>query len=47
MKVHYLEIVGCRYRVCARIALPSLEIPGKAKIAIYIHGGVDHGLWQS
>lgn len=30
----------------ARIALTPLEIPGKGKFAIYIHGGVDHGLWQ-
>ena len=30
----------------AHIALTPLEIPGKGKFAIYIHGGVDHGLWQ-
>jgi predicted enzyme related to lactoylglutathione lyase len=30
----------------ALVALPRLEIPGKGTCAIYIHGGVDHGLWQ-
>ena len=27
-------------------ALPRMEIPGKGTIAIYIQGGVDHGLWE-
>ncbi len=30
----------------AFVAHPPLEIPGKGTFAIYIHGGVDHGLWQ-
>lgn len=30
----------------AEIAVPPLEIPGKGKFAIYLLGGVDHGLWQ-
>jgi uncharacterized protein len=30
----------------ALIAHPPLEIPGKGMFAIYIQGGVDHGLWQ-
>jgi len=30
----------------ALIAHPPLEIPGKGTFAIYIQGGVDHGLWQ-
>lgn len=30
----------------AEIAVPPLEIPGKGTFAIYIHGGIDHGLWQ-
>jgi uncharacterized protein len=30
----------------ALVALPPLEIPGKGTFAIYIQGGVDHGLWQ-
>lgn len=30
----------------ARIALAPLELPGKGRFAILIHGGVDHGFWQ-
>ena len=30
----------------AEIAHPPMEIPGKGTFAIYIHGGVHHGLWQ-
>ena len=30
----------------AFIAHPPLEIPGKGRFAIYIQGGVNHGLWQ-
>ena len=28
------------------IALPPTEIPGHGKFAIYVQGGIDHGLWQ-
>lgn len=28
------------------IALPPMEIPGHGTCAIYILGGIDHGLWQ-
>jgi len=28
------------------LAHPPLEIPGHGTFAIYIHGGVEHGLWQ-
>ena len=28
------------------IALPPMEIPGHGKCAIYIQGGIQHGLWQ-
>lgn len=28
------------------IAHPPMEIPGHGKFAIYIQGGVHHGLWQ-
>ncbi|MDJ0653159.1 MAG: hydroxylase [Xanthomonadales bacterium] len=28
------------------LAHPPLEIPGRGKFAIYILGGVHHGLWQ-
>ena len=30
----------------AEIAIPFMEIPGHGKIAIYILGGIQHGLWQ-
>ncbi|MGA7614732.1 MAG: hydroxylase [Thermoanaerobaculia bacterium] len=30
----------------AEIAHPPLEIPGRGTFAIYILGGVQHGLWQ-
>lgn len=30
----------------AFVAHSSLKIPGKGMFAIYIQGGVDHGLWQ-
>ena len=30
----------------ATIALPHMEIPGHGKIAIYILGGIQHGLWE-
>jgi hypothetical protein len=28
------------------IAYPPMEIPGHGMFAIYILGGIDHGLWQ-
>ncbi len=30
----------------AKIALPPMELPGHGTCAIYIHGGIEHGLWQ-
>lgn len=30
----------------AEIAIPSMEIPGHGTIAIYVLGGIEHGLWQ-
>jgi predicted enzyme related to lactoylglutathione lyase len=30
----------------ALVALPPMELPGEGTIAIYIHEGVEHGLWQ-
>lgn len=30
----------------AEIAHPPLEIPGQGTFAIYIQGGIHHGLWQ-
>lgn len=29
-----------------QIAMPSTEIAGQGKFAIYILGGIQHGLWQ-
>lgn len=29
-----------------KLAHPPMEIPGHGRFAIYILGGVDHGLWQ-
>ncbi len=28
------------------LALPAMEIPGHGTCAIYLQGGIDHGLWQ-
>ena len=28
------------------IALPPTEMPGRGRFAIYIQGGIQHGLWQ-
>ena len=30
----------------ATIALEPMEIPGQGKIAIYLYGGIEQGLWQ-
>lgn len=30
----------------AEIAVPPMELPGHGKIAIYIQGGIESGLWQ-
>jgi uncharacterized protein len=30
----------------ALVAHPPLELPGKGTFAIYIQGGVEHGLWK-
>ncbi len=30
----------------AKIALPPMELPGYGTCAIYLAGGVEHGLWQ-
>jgi predicted enzyme related to lactoylglutathione lyase len=33
-------------RLGAQIALGPMEIAGQGKIAIYLHGGIEQGLWQ-
>lgn len=30
----------------AEIAVPPMQLPGQGTCAIYIRGGVDHGIWQ-
>lgn len=30
----------------AQIALPPMDLPGYGKCAIFLQGGVEHGLWQ-
>ena len=30
----------------AEIAHPPMALPGHGKFAIYIQGGIQHGLWQ-
>lgn len=30
----------------AEIAVPPMGIPGHGTFAIYLQGGIDHGLWQ-
>ena len=30
----------------ATVALEPLEIPGQGRIAIYLHGGIEQGIWQ-
>ncbi len=30
----------------ATVALEPVEIPGQGKIAIYLYGGIEQGLWQ-
>ena len=31
----------------AHVAIPPLEIPGQGAFAIYLLGGIEHGLWQN
>ena len=38
--------VGAAEAAGAEIAMPATEIPGGGRFAIYILGGIQHGLWQ-
>jgi predicted enzyme related to lactoylglutathione lyase len=38
--------VAAAVQAGGELAVPPMEIPGHGTIAIYIQGGVDHGLWQ-
>ena len=31
----------------AKIALEPMEIPGQGRIAIYLHGGIEQGVWET
>jgi len=30
----------------AQVAIPPMEIPGQGRFAIYLLGGIEHGVWQ-
>jgi predicted enzyme related to lactoylglutathione lyase len=38
--------VGAARQAGGELAHPPLEIPGHGTFAIYLQGGIDHGLWQ-
>ena len=38
--------VAAAVKAGAQVAHPPLEIPGHGTFAIYIQGGIHHGLWQ-
>lgn len=38
--------VAAAVKAGAQLALPPMEIPGHGTCAIYILGGVEHGIWQ-
>ncbi|MEK6675974.1 MAG: hydroxylase [Planctomycetota bacterium] len=38
--------VAAAQKAGGRLAVESTEIPGHGTFAIYVHGGVDHGLWE-
>ncbi len=40
------EAINAADAAGAEIAISSMEIPGHGTIAIYILGGIEHGLWQ-
>jgi hypothetical protein len=47
VRVHDIRAaVGAAETAGALIAHPPLEIPGHGTFAIYILGGIQHGLWQ-
>ncbi|MBV8879458.1 MAG: hypothetical protein JO332_05825 [Planctomycetaceae bacterium] len=38
--------VAAAQKAGGQVAVEPTEIPGRGKFAIYLQGGVDHGLWQ-
>lgn len=39
--------VAAAVQAGGEVAVPPMEIPGHGTFAIYLHGGNDHGLWQT
>ncbi|HJN45694.1 MAG: hypothetical protein QF786_01830 [Vicinamibacterales bacterium] len=46
MQIHYLEIVTKDVDAGDEIAHPPMKIPGHGTFAIFMQGGIHHGLWQ-
>jgi len=49
MPIHYLDIdasLAAALVAGAELAHPPMEIPSHGTFAIYLLGGVQHGLWQ-
>ena len=48
--VTVLQVVGSLLAIpvglASEVAHPPMEIPGHGTFAIYIQGGIHHGLWQ-
>ncbi len=40
------EAVAAAVKAGGEVAHPPMEIPGHGTFAIYIQGGIHHGLWQ-
>ncbi len=38
--------IAAAVKVGGELALPPMELPGHGTCAIYLQGGIDHGLWQ-
>lgn len=38
--------VAAAVQAGSEVAVPPMEIPGHGTFAIYLQGGIDHGLWQ-
>lgn len=42
-----VDALGGAVKAGAEVAHPPMEIPGYGTFAIYVQGGVHHGLWKS
>lgn len=38
--------VAAAEKAGGKVAIPPMEIPGQGTFAIYVLGGIDHGLWE-